>query len=171
MVRCLFPSVGGELKLEQTCPHGHRGGGRIHSAVRRRPICDIRVASLAQQRMHCAYCGTSWTVLADARWPVSAAHWNGEPPRVPSNATFEAPGRTPRPFTKRRQRCGCGCWALTAPGPGWPARTPGCCSSWTLRANAWSVWSRSRRPTPGRSASTFSGCWPRRGPGSCGPMS
>lgn len=65
MVQYLFPSVGGELKLERTCPHCHRLGGRIHSAVRRRPICDIRVASLAQQRMHCAYCGTSWTVHAE----------------------------------------------------------------------------------------------------------
>lgn len=65
MVRYLFPSVGGELKLERTCPHCYRLGGRIHSAVRLRPICDIRVASLAQQRMHCAYCGTSWTVHAE----------------------------------------------------------------------------------------------------------
>lgn len=65
MVHYLFPSVGGELKLERTCPHCHRLGGRIHSAVRLRPICDIRVASLAQQRMHCAYCGTSWTVRAE----------------------------------------------------------------------------------------------------------
>jgi len=65
MVHYLFPSVGGELKLERTCPHCHRCGGRIHSAVRRRPICDIRVASLAQQRLHCAYCGTSWTVHAE----------------------------------------------------------------------------------------------------------
>jgi len=65
MIRYLFPSVGGELKLERTCPHCYRLGGRIHSAVRLRPICDIRVASLAQQRMHCAYCGTSWTVHAE----------------------------------------------------------------------------------------------------------
>lgn len=65
MVHYLFPSVGGELKLERTCPRCHRLGGRVHSAVRLRPICDIRVASLAQQRMHCAYCGTSWTVHAE----------------------------------------------------------------------------------------------------------
>ncbi len=65
MVHYLFPSVGSELKLERTCPHCHRLGGRIHSAVRLRPVCDIRISTLAQQRMHCAYCGTSWTVRAE----------------------------------------------------------------------------------------------------------
>jgi transposase-like protein len=65
MVNYLFPSVGGELKLERTCPHCHRLGGRLHSAVRERCICDIRIATIAQQRLHCAYCGTSWTVHAE----------------------------------------------------------------------------------------------------------
>ena len=65
MVNYRFPSVGGELKLERTCPHCHRLGGRIHSAVRHRAICDIRVSTHPQQRLHCAYCGTSWTVHAE----------------------------------------------------------------------------------------------------------
>ena len=65
MVNYLFPSVGGELKLERTCPHCHRLGGRIHSALRQRRIDDIRVSTVPQQRMHCAYCGTSWTVRGD----------------------------------------------------------------------------------------------------------
>jgi len=33
--------------------------------VRQRAICDIRLATIAQQRMHCAYCGSSWTVHAE----------------------------------------------------------------------------------------------------------
>jgi hypothetical protein len=65
MVRYLFPSVGSELNLERTCPHCRRVGGRIHSAVRQRRICDIRVSTVAQRRMHCAYCGTSWTVRGE----------------------------------------------------------------------------------------------------------
>jgi transposase-like protein len=65
MANYRFPSVGGELKLERTCPHCHRLGGRIHSAVQQRAICDIRVSTHLQQRLHCAYCGTSWTVHAD----------------------------------------------------------------------------------------------------------
>lgn len=65
MIHYQFPSVGGGLQLERTCPHCHRRGGRIHSAVRERPVCDIRVATIAQRRMHCVYCGTSWTVHAE----------------------------------------------------------------------------------------------------------
>ena len=65
MVHYLFPSVAQELKLQRTCPHCGRHGGRIHSAVRQRSISDIRVSTLAQQRMHCAYCGTSWTIRAE----------------------------------------------------------------------------------------------------------
>jgi len=61
MVHYLFPSVGRELKLERRCPHCGRVGGRIHSAVRQRSIWDIRVSWVPQQRMRCAYCGTSWT--------------------------------------------------------------------------------------------------------------
>jgi hypothetical protein len=64
MAHYLFPSVGGEVKLQRTCPHCHRLGGRIHSAVHQRPICDIRLSTIAQQRLHCAYCGTRWTIRA-----------------------------------------------------------------------------------------------------------
>lgn len=62
MVDYLFPSVGTELKLQRTCPHCGRVGGRIHSTVHSRPIADIRLAMVPQQRMRCAYCGTSWTI-------------------------------------------------------------------------------------------------------------
>lgn len=65
MVDYLFPSVGGQLKLERTCPHCGRLGGRIHSGVRFRPICDIRISTIAQQRMLCAYCGTTWTLRGE----------------------------------------------------------------------------------------------------------
>ena len=65
MVNYLFPSVGKELKLQRTCPHCGRHAGRIHSAVRQRSISDIRVSTIAQQRMHCVCCGTSWTVRAE----------------------------------------------------------------------------------------------------------
>jgi hypothetical protein len=65
MVNYVFPSVGKELKLQRTCPHCGRRGGRIHSAMRQRLISDIRVSTIAQQRMHCAYCGTSWTIRAE----------------------------------------------------------------------------------------------------------
>ena len=36
MVNYVFPSVGGEVKLQRTCPHCGRHGDRIHSAMRRR---------------------------------------------------------------------------------------------------------------------------------------
>lgn len=65
MVNYLFPSVGTELKLQRTCPHCGRHGGRIHSAVRQRAIEDIRVSTVPQQRMRCASCGTSWTVRVE----------------------------------------------------------------------------------------------------------
>lgn len=65
MVHYLFPSVGGELKLQRTCPHCARHGGRIHSGVWQRSIEDIRVLTIAQQRMRCAFCGTTWTIRAE----------------------------------------------------------------------------------------------------------
>ena len=65
MVNYLFPSVGTELKLQRTCPHCGRSGGRIHSAVRPRAIEDIRISTVPQQRMRCAYCGTTWTVRVE----------------------------------------------------------------------------------------------------------
>jgi len=65
MVNYLFPSVGGELRLQRTCPHYARHGGRIHSGVWQRSIEDIRVSTIAQQRMRCAFCGTTWTIRAE----------------------------------------------------------------------------------------------------------
>jgi hypothetical protein len=65
MVHYLFPSVGKEARLQRTCPHCARSGGRIHSAVWQRLTSDIRVSTIAQWRIHCAYCGTSWTIRAE----------------------------------------------------------------------------------------------------------
>ena len=64
MVRYLLPSVGGVLKLERRCPHCGRCNGRIHSAVRHRPIRDLRVGAVAQRRMYCPWCRRSWTLRA-----------------------------------------------------------------------------------------------------------
>lgn len=62
MVHYLFPSVGTELKLERRCPHCQRPGGNIHSGMIHRTISDIHVGVVAQQRMKCPFCHTSWTV-------------------------------------------------------------------------------------------------------------
>jgi len=62
MVHYLLPSVSSELKLERQCPHCRRFGGNRHSGVRHRAISDIRVDAIAQQRMKCPYCGTTWTI-------------------------------------------------------------------------------------------------------------
>jgi transposase-like protein len=56
------PSVGGSLKLERTCPHCHRPNGRIHSAITPRPIGDPKIETVAQRRMMCPLCKTTWTV-------------------------------------------------------------------------------------------------------------
>ena len=62
MVRYLLPSVGSALELDRRCPHCVRVVGRIHSGVRHRAIRDVRVRTVAQRRMYCPRCGTSWTV-------------------------------------------------------------------------------------------------------------
>ena len=69
MVHYILPSVQGVLKLERCCPHCHRNNGRIHSALRQRPISDLRVWSIRQQRMKCPYCGTTWTLRAEGVGP------------------------------------------------------------------------------------------------------
>ena len=61
MVNYIFPSVESNLKLERHCPHCLRRGGNRHSSIRHRAISDIRVQTIAQQRMKCPYCGTTWT--------------------------------------------------------------------------------------------------------------
>lgn len=71
MIRYNVPSVGQELKLERSCPHCHRSNGRIHSNVVQRRISDPKVDTIAQRRMKCPFCKTTWTTrvegIADGR--------------------------------------------------------------------------------------------------------
>ena len=62
MLHYILPSVEGVLKLERRCPHCGRNNGRVHSAVRYRAICDIRVQRIPQRRMLCPWCKTTWTL-------------------------------------------------------------------------------------------------------------
>jgi transposase-like protein len=61
MIRYIVPSVNSQLKLERYCPHCKRSGGNIHSGIRYRAISDIKVTAIAQRRMKCPFCGTTWT--------------------------------------------------------------------------------------------------------------
>ena len=65
MIRYIIPSVSSQLKLERRCHHCNRVGGNIHSSVQRRAISDIKVAAIAQRRMKCPFCGTTWTTRAN----------------------------------------------------------------------------------------------------------
>ena len=65
MIRYHVPSVCGELKLERRCPHCSRPNGRIHSGITHRPISDPRIETIAQCRMKCPFCKTTWTVRAE----------------------------------------------------------------------------------------------------------
>ena len=65
MVKYIVPSVSSQLKLERHCPHCRRFGGNIHSGIRFRAISDIKVTSIAQRRMKCPWCGTTWTIGAE----------------------------------------------------------------------------------------------------------
>ena len=71
MINYHVPSVSKELKLERRCPHCHRPNGRIHSGIIHRCISDPKVETVAQQRMKCPFCGTTWTIrvegLSDGR--------------------------------------------------------------------------------------------------------
>jgi hypothetical protein len=60
-----LPSVGSGLKLDRHCPDCGRLGGKIHSGLQHRRICDPKVRTLPQRRMQCAYCGITWTLRAD----------------------------------------------------------------------------------------------------------
>lgn len=62
MLRYILPSVEGVLRLDRRCPHCGRRNGRIHSAVRRRAISDLKVRSISQRRMKCPWCKTTWTL-------------------------------------------------------------------------------------------------------------
>jgi len=58
-------SVGQVVKLDRQCPHCGRNGGNIHSGIRWRGILDIRVDRVAQRRMKCPYCHTTWTLRSE----------------------------------------------------------------------------------------------------------
>lgn len=62
MIRYHVPSVSSELKLERTCPHCNRPNGRIHSGITHRYISDPKVETIAQCRMKCPFCKTTWTI-------------------------------------------------------------------------------------------------------------
>ena len=65
MVKYIIASVSTELKLERRCPHCHRPNGNIHSAIRYRCISDIKVHAIAQRRMKCPWCKTTWTIRTE----------------------------------------------------------------------------------------------------------
>lgn len=71
MVRYILASVESRLRLDRRGPHCRRGQGRIHSGLRRRPIGDPKARWVAQRRLRCPWCGTTWTVRADG---VLAGH-------------------------------------------------------------------------------------------------
>ena len=62
MIRYIVPSVSSQLKLERHCPNCFRLGGNIHSSIRHRAISDIKLTTIAQRRMKCPFCGTTWTI-------------------------------------------------------------------------------------------------------------
>ena len=65
MLRYIIPSVGSELKLQRRCPHCKRNNGNIHSSIRYRCISDTKLTAIAQRRMKCPWCKTTWTIRAD----------------------------------------------------------------------------------------------------------
>lgn len=69
MIATIFPSVSTEVKLERHCPHCGRLGGQIHSRVRARTISDTKVEQVFQQRLRCAFCGTTWTLYSQGIGP------------------------------------------------------------------------------------------------------
>lgn len=62
MIATIFPSVSTKVELERRCPHCGRLGGQIHSRVTSRAISDTKVEEVFQQRLRCAFCGTTWTL-------------------------------------------------------------------------------------------------------------
>ena len=65
MIQYIIASVVRGIKLERRCPHCHRPNGNIHSAIRYRGISDIKVHAIAQQRMKCPWCKTTWTIRTE----------------------------------------------------------------------------------------------------------
>lgn len=69
LVRYILSSVGSVLKLDRRCPHCACPNARIHSAVRRRRIVDLKASVVPQRRMRCPRCGMTWTLRADGVGP------------------------------------------------------------------------------------------------------
>jgi transposase-like protein len=69
MIATIFPSVSTEVKLERRCPHCGRVGGQIHSRLSGRRISDTKVEQVFQQRLRCAFCGTTWTLHSQGVGP------------------------------------------------------------------------------------------------------
>ena len=69
MIATIFPSVNTGVKLERRCPHCRRVGGQIHSRLSARRISDTKVEQVFQQRLRCAYCGTTWTLHSQGVGP------------------------------------------------------------------------------------------------------
>jgi len=65
MVKYIIASVSTELKLERRCPHCHRSNGNIHTGIQYRFISDTKVAVIAQRRMKCPWCKTTWTIRSE----------------------------------------------------------------------------------------------------------
>jgi hypothetical protein len=62
MLKYIIPSVSSQLELERRCPHCQRVGGNVHSSIRYRRISDTKITVVAQRRMRCPFCGTTWTL-------------------------------------------------------------------------------------------------------------
>ena len=62
MLKYIIPSVSSQLELERHCPHCQRVGGNVHSSIRYRRISDTKITVVAQRRMRCPFCGTTWTL-------------------------------------------------------------------------------------------------------------
>lgn len=65
MIRYITPSVEHTVKLERRCPHCHRTGSNIHTAVYSRAISDVKVTAVRQRRMRCPFCKTTWTIRSE----------------------------------------------------------------------------------------------------------
>jgi transposase-like protein len=65
MIRYHIPSVASNLRLQRRCPHCNRGNGRIHSGLSYRKVSDPKVETIAQRRMKCPFCRTTWTVRVE----------------------------------------------------------------------------------------------------------
>lgn len=65
MVKYIIASVSTELKLERRCPHCHRSHGNIHTGIQYRFISDTKVSVIAQRRMKCPWCKTTWTIRSE----------------------------------------------------------------------------------------------------------